>query len=103
MNSRKQNNSRRHPLVRFVRSVYRLLKVLLKPKQHKLRTIDARLDRATGTESFDSDPQSDLPPARLVTVGELFEQIKWQLPPAIVRDEVLDNSQNSQVHDVSRN
>jgi hypothetical protein len=117
MNSRKQNKSRRHPLVRFFRSVYRLFKVLLKPKSNKIRPVNYQNERSisseslisksqqSSSESLVSSTQSDsYPTERLITVGELFGQIKWQLPPAIDRDELADKSQeDSRIIDASRN
>jgi hypothetical protein len=103
MNSRKQNNSRRHPLVRFFRSVYRLLKVLFKTKPNKLRATDYPNDRSSNLEPLISPTQSNNQTERLITLGELFEQIKWQLPPAIVEDKILEIGQDPRIHDVSRN
>ncbi|MFM2304353.1 MAG: hypothetical protein RLZZ135_1763 [Cyanobacteriota bacterium] len=97
MNRQTQLQLKRHPLIRFIRSVYRLLRVLFKPTRS-----NARLNSIEWSSSSDrpqieltdrylnvgelSDLSSivDKPKPELtdkyITVGQLFELVQWQLP-----------------------
>jgi hypothetical protein len=98
MKSRKHSKLKRHPIVRFIRGIFRLFRVLFRPK----RTI-ARLDLpqpvAIEPASFDRSFDRD----RLVTVGEVLGSIKWQSPPPAIQKEFTSNSRISRPQDVSRN
>jgi hypothetical protein len=105
MSNRKHRKLKRHPLIRFVRSVVRLLRVLFRSKQDiaKLRQQrQAAIDQSSfdtsnqrATHSFDRD--------RLITVGELLGRVKWQASPPTIPAEISDRSGIVQTHDVSRN
>lgn len=122
MKSRKHTQLKRHPLVRFIRGIFRLFRVLIKPKQQKFRAVrDERIDDrqkleiATPQLKLESPqleiatpqlereaPALDLDRSdadRLITVGALFAQIKWQFPSETISDPRM----NSRTHDVSRN
>ena len=119
MNSRKHHRSKRNPLVRFVRGIFRLLRVLFKPKQQHRKSLQdeqsdlrqaelarhqAELELRQAAELTRHNAELDRHErARLITVGELFEQIKWQMPSDSIGSEKLDLSTSVQTHDVSRN
>ncbi len=94
MSTHKHRKLKRHPIVRFIRGMFRLFRVLFRPK----RTI-ARLELprpvAIESASFDRD--------RLITVGEVFGSIKWQSLPPTVQKEFTSNSRIPRPQDVSRN
>lgn len=84
-------NSNRRPkksaLVRFFRGVFRLIKVLFAPKrkniksaedyQHELRS--AELDRRQRqAQEQASNIVIEQPQEQLLTVGEMFGQVKWK-------------------------
>ncbi len=98
MSTRKHRKLKRHPIVRFIRGIFRLFRILFRPK----RTI-ARLEppRPAAIEEpiFDNSFEED----RLITVGEVFGGIKWQSPPPNIQKEFTGNSRIPKPHDVSRN
>ena len=106
MKSRKHTKLKRHPIVRFIRGIFRLFRVLFRPKRTTARldlpqpvaiepaSIDRSIDRSFN-RSFDRD--------RLVTVGEVLGSIKWQSPPPAIQNEFTSNSRISRPQDVSRN
>jgi hypothetical protein len=130
MSTHKHRKLKRHPIVRFIRGVFRLFRILFRPK----RTI-TRLDRphpVTSTEridatNFDRDhlvtqariettsidrdrvvieariDATSIDRDRLVTVGEIFDQIKWQTPPPSIQKEFTSNSMLFKPNDASRN
>jgi hypothetical protein len=118
MKSRKHNQLKRNPLVRFIRGVFRLLRVILKPKNRNLRslqyersdlpqeepqqqpTLDVKQHRVE-PQQLDSDlDRQDNP----ITVGELFEQIKWQISTeTTIQANTSYLNKKPQSYDVSRN
>jgi hypothetical protein len=99
MKSRKHRKLKRNPIVRFIRGVFRLFRVLFRPK----RTI-ARLDLPRPEVIEERIEVSSFEQDRLVTVGELLERVKWQSPPpTTTQKEFTSNSRISRPHDVSRN
>ena len=102
MKSRKHRKLKRHPIVRFIRGVFRLFRVLFRPKRTAARlelprpvAIEERIESTSFDRNFDLD--------RLVTVGEVLGGIKWQSPPPTVQKELTSNSRISRPQDVSRN
>ncbi len=98
MSTRKHRKLKRHPIVRFIRGIFRLFRVLFRPK----RTI-ARLELPRPDPIEETSFESSFDEARLVTVGEVFGSIKWQSPPPKVQKEFTSNSRISKPQDVSRN
>ena len=99
MNSRKYHKLKRHPLVRFIRGIFRLLRVLFKPTKsshrHNLVSADRSEDlNNPATHSFDRD--------RLMTVGELLDRVKWQSPQVNIQPEI-SSSHHPQTSDAARN
>ena len=97
MSTRKHRKLKRHPIVRFIRGIFRLFRVLFRPK----RTARMELPRpvAIVEPSFDRSFDED----RLITVGEVFSGIKWQSPSPNIQKEFTSNSRIPQPQDVSRN
>jgi hypothetical protein len=97
MKRQKKRQLKRHPLMRFMRSVYRLLRILFKPTRSnaRLNSIEWSLssdrsqieltDRYLNVgELSDLSITIDKPKPELtdrdITVGQLFELVQWQLP-----------------------
>ena len=102
MRTRKHRKLKRHPIVRFIRGVFRLFRVLFRPKRTLARlelprpvAIEERIEEASFDRNFEMD--------RLITVGEVLGGIKWQSPPPTVQQELTSNSRISRPQDVSRN
>ncbi len=101
--NRKHSKLKRNPLVRLIRSIFRLVRVIFGAKKVRSRSIPNDIyieDRTFNTlanqelENFDRDG--------LTTVGELLAQVKWQSSQTSIQ-EFSENSRISQPHDVSRN
>ena len=87
MTSRKHRKLKRHPIVRFIRGVFRLFRVLFGSK----RTI-ARLDPPRPVEIEDRIAESSFDRDRLITVGELLGRVKWQSSPPSIQKEAASTS-----------
>jgi hypothetical protein len=98
MKSRKHTKLKRNPIVRFIRGVFRLFRVLFRPKRNV-----ARLDlpRPAAIETRIEEPSFELD--RLVTVGELLGRVKWQSSSSSLQQEVASNSRVARPQDASRN
>jgi hypothetical protein len=98
MKSRKHSKLKRHPIVRLIRGIFRLFRVLFRPKRTIARLELPRpvaIEERIESTSFDRD--------RLVTVGEVLGRVKWQSPPPTIQQELTSNSRISRPQDVSRN
>lgn len=98
MSSRKYHKLKRHPLIRLIRSILRLIRIVFRPKKRPSRSVRS-VDRSTVDERifFDPDRRQDdskevatelaiQPKDPLVeTVGELFDRVQWQIPPVITQ------------------
>jgi hypothetical protein len=110
---------KRSPFVRFIRGVLRLFKVLFRPKQknlksaddyqHELRTaeLDRRQRQAQEQRSVREEPLHSAieeQQEQLVTVGEMFKQVKWQdSPSTVLGTKPLDVGMTTRSRDVSLN
>jgi ribosomal protein L9 len=116
MKSRKHTQLKRHPFVRFVRGIVRLFRVLIQPKQRKHRAVrDENLERenleklAAHQQKLEQIELEQIElerheRAQLITVGELFGQVKWQFSSETIdRANISVPSSNTRTHDVSRN
>jgi hypothetical protein len=111
MKSRKHHQLKKNPLVRFIRGVLRLLRVLFKPQNRQLRAIEQEqrhLRRVELAQTIELERQhielERQERARLITVGELFEQIKWQIPSdTTIQAHISEPGEVTQAYDVSRN
>jgi transposase len=105
MSSNKHRKLKRNPIVRFIRGVFRLFRVLFRPKQDVTGRLEAK---AQAIALINAQHQAELDELRAeqaqwITVGELFEQVKWQSAPASIQKEVATNSRVDPAYDVSRN
>ena len=97
--NRKHRKLKRHPLVRFIRGIFRLLRVLFRStksnRRQDLMAVDnlAELDNSAA-DSFDRD--------ELITVGELLDRVKWQSPQVNIQPNI-SSSNNTRTQDISRN
>jgi hypothetical protein len=98
MKSRKHSKLKRHPIVRFIRGVFRLFRVLFRPQR-----TTARLDLPRPVAIAENIEATSFDRDRLVTVGELLGRVKWQSPPPTIQKEFTSNSRITRPHDVSRN
>jgi hypothetical protein len=98
MKSRKHSKLKRHPIVRFIRGIFRLFRVLFRQKRTIAR-LEIPIPAAIESTSFDTSFELD----RLVTVGEVLGGVKWQSPPPKIQTEFTSNSKISRPQDVSRN
>jgi hypothetical protein len=108
MKSRKHSKLKRHPLVRLIRAIFRLIRVLLKPKKRISRSLDRyqsasderieidAVEIANEVEIYTKDPLME-------TVGEVLDRVKWQIPVATIQEKVLDTRTIVRTHDVSIN
>lgn len=101
MKSRKHSKLKRHPIVRFIRGIFRLFRVIARPKKSLSRATEYRQNFTE--ESLELEPMPEVVEpiaqhrAASITVGELFLQVKWQLPAS------PNSVTRIQTHDVSRN
>jgi hypothetical protein len=107
MKSRRHNRLKKNPLVRFIRGVLRLLRVLFQPQNRQLRQIEQEqrhLRRVELEQELVLDRQNleleRQERVRLITVGELLEQIKWQSPSETT---IQASDLVTPAYDVSRN
>ena len=92
MKTHKHRKLKRHPIVRFIRGIFRLFRVLFGSK----RTI-ARLDPPRPVEIEDRIVESSFDRDRLITVGELLGRVKWQSsPPSLQKEAASTNIARSQ-------
>ncbi|WP_310486909.1 hypothetical protein [Chamaesiphon sp. VAR_69_metabat_338] len=110
----KNSNDRRlkrSPFIRFIRGVLRLFKVLFRPKQKNLRSAEdyqhelraAELDRR---QRQAQEPRSVIeePQEQLITVGEVFKQVKWKDASSTVLDaQPLEMGMSARSRDASLN
>lgn len=101
MNRQTQRRLKRNPLIRFVRSVLRLLRVLFRPASKNVREIP--IETALEIERLRLQEERDRELAeQYITVGELLERVQWQFSepkPAVTSASQPD----AQIYDVSLN
>ncbi len=95
MSSRKHQKLKRHPLIRFIRSILKLIRTVFRPKKRPSRSVDRStaedrllfdLDRRQGVRKEVAIELAIQPKDPLVeTVGELFDRVQWQIPPVITQ------------------
>jgi hypothetical protein len=116
MKSHKHRQLKRNPIVRFIRGIFRLARVLFRPKQRNLRALhDERQELEERQERLAAElaRQQELARQlelerrereRLITVGALFDRVKWQVPElTILQEQGSDRMTVGRPHDVSRN
>jgi hypothetical protein len=106
MSNRRQNKLRKNPFVRFLRIVYRSFKIIFRKKpdprifeERRQKALDERLaqealdaqkalDEQRAQEALNAQQELEASQKELerqhreqfITVGELLERVKWQLP-----------------------
>lgn len=110
MKSRKHSKLKKHPLVRFIRGIFRLFRVISRPKKSLYR---AEYRQNFTEESLEIEPKLepirenaeliDRNRANSITVRELFSQVKWQSQQETIPVESSDPVTVLQAYDVSRN
>ncbi len=111
MRSRKHSKLKRHPLVRFIRGIFRLFRVIFNQKRPLPRASEYRQNFTEDSLELEPklEPVRENPEliarhrANSITVGELFSQVKWQSPSAKMPAESADPVTVLQAYDVSRN
>jgi hypothetical protein len=109
MKKRKYSKLKRHPFIRWILRVLRFFNGLFNPKKSVIRSSYSRqistdeyehqyVEPLTSLSKLDS-PAKD----RLITVGELLSQVKWQISDEIDREKISDLSKTSRTRDVSLN
>lgn len=92
MKSRKHRKLKRHPIVRFIRGVFRLFRVLFGSKRRMptldlhIPTLDLEIPAAIKESNFDRD--------QLITVGELLGRVKWQSPSPNIQKEATSTARS---------
>jgi hypothetical protein len=110
MKKRRYSKIKKNLLVRFIRWIYKLLDTFFKRKKSTFRsTYRGKLstEKSNHLERsviLDSDDHPDnRPDNRSISVGELFDRVKWKFPEATnIQDKPL-SSRIPQPHDISRN
>lgn len=104
MKKRKYSELKRNPLVRCIRWMRKLLISIFKLERRTVRSVHSNhsssgYEPQTGLIGLENFRQG-----RLITVGELFEQVQWQLPEATDRGTVsVATKSSNRPHDVSWN
>ncbi len=99
MNSHKRRKLKRYPLVRFIRGIFRLLRVLFRPTKSNRRQDLMAADRLTAlntpaADNFDRD--------EFITVGELLDRVKWQSPQVNIQPDI-SSSNDARTRNTARN
>ena len=89
MKKRKYSKLKRNPFVRLIRWIQRFFKILFKQKKGLARSRHdySQFESLTSVTEIDNYNQ-----VNLITVGELFEQVKWQFPQPTDREPVVADS-----------
>lgn len=100
--NRKHRKLKRYAIIRLIRSIFRFVRDIFGAKT-RARSIPSDSDiEARTLETFARQELERLDRNRLITVGDLLAQVKWQ-PPQASTQEFSENSQIGQSNDVSRN
>lgn len=100
--NRKHRKLKRHPIIRLIRAIFRFVRDRFGAKIRS-RSIPSDSDiEARTLETLARQELEKLDRNRLITVGDLLAQVKWQ-PPQASTQEFSGNSQIGQSNDVSRN
>ena len=107
MKSRKHSKLKRHPIVRFIRGIFRLFRVISRSKKPLPRANEYHQNFTEQSLELEPTPESlDLIArhrANSITVGEMFSQVKWQLTEPAIAEEPADPVTKIQAYDVSLN
>jgi hypothetical protein len=130
MNSNRQNKSRKSPFVRFLRGIVRLFKVVFGAKRKNLKSPEdyqqelrlaelgrrereseelGRRERKSEEQSrqqltIASEQASEKAAEQFITVGELFERVKWQGDRAMISQlTTIDPVQSTRIQSAALN
>jgi hypothetical protein len=116
MNSNRQNKPRKSPFVRFLRGIVRLFKVVFGAKRKHLKSPEdyqqelrlAELGRREREAEEQSRQQLTIASERageqFITVGELFERVKWQGDRAMISQlTTIDPVQSTRIQSAALN
>lgn len=95
MNRQQTRQLRKHPFVRFIRGVIRLLRVLFRPSKNSAREIELQRLRVIKAQEQELAE-------RYITVSNLFDRVEWQFI-APLEIEVPQSKAGTRQHDVSLN
>jgi hypothetical protein len=115
MNRQQQRQLKKHPLIRLIRGIFRLIRVIFKPaKNARLQAIElaeierfelerAQIRQAEIEQSQILAAQQAAIAERYITVGDLLDRVQWQ--SSAPKDLVSSSATKlrSQNHDVSLN
>ncbi len=103
MKNSRYNKLRSNPFVRLFRTIYRLLKVVFRPRKKNSRLINNdRISLELLAETKALNERIELEnrlKEQFLTVGALLERVKWQIP----QETVLEINSIPPEYDVSRN
>ena len=95
MNRQQTRQLRKHPFVRFVRGVIRLLRVLFRPSKNSAREIELQHSRVIKVQEQELAE-------RYITVSNLFDRVEWQFVTPL-EIEAPQSKAGTRQHDVSLN
>jgi hypothetical protein len=109
MNSNRQNKPRKSPFVRFLRGIVRLFKVVFGAKRKHLKSPEdyqqeLRLAELGRRERESEQKLSEQAAEQFLTVGELFERVKWQGDRATISQlTTIDPIQSTRIQEAALN
>jgi hypothetical protein len=115
MNRQQQRKLKKHPLIRFIRGIFRLIRVIFRPaKNGRLQAIELaeieriELERAQIRQAEIEHhrilaEQTAALAERYITVGDLLNRVQWQ--SSVPKDVAVTSASKLQAptHDVSLN
>lgn len=103
MKNHRYNKLRSNPFIRLFRTIYRLLKVIFRPRKKNFRlTNNDRIDLDILADAKALNERIELEnrlKEQFLTVGTLLERVKWQTS----QEKVLEINSVPPEYDVSRN
>lgn len=96
MNRQTKSRLKKHPFIRFIRGVIRLLRILFRPDRNSAREI--QLERVEILTAHEPELTE-----QYITVGNLFDQVDWQFVVPLKIDPPINTKVNIRQHDVSLN
>ncbi len=106
MKKRRYSKIKKNLLVRLIRWVYNFFDTLFKRKKSTFRATYRRQlssDQSSNVARVDSLRSVSCPDDRSISVGELFDRVKWQFSEEPNIQEQPLSSRIPQPHDLSRN
>jgi hypothetical protein len=92
MSNRRYQQLRKNPLVQLIRRIYKFLNNLFQPRRRKTIQPQSFSDEQSEFELFPI-PELEIPEPtesnEFITIGELFEQVQWQVPEIEIRTPVV--------------